>query len=159
MATFERNLSGYPLLGQTPIDSRVSNYEADGFSRDPTQAGWLPYGQMKTILLRVLSKHVFDMLFRPDGSAVSPSVFHLASTIVMSYNLRFDPGIDLQTTLIANVVAARCNLSVNHRARAFSFCDKLVARCEFEREYVKRLKAVLIDGGVLETPWWTMVKY
>lgn len=159
METFHRNLLGYPLLDKTPIDTAISSFYADGLQAEPKIVTWGTYARMKSILHRVLGRAVFDVLFREEGGNVNSRSFALASTIVMFYVQRPDATFDLQTTLIANVTAMRCNLSVNHKARAFAFCDRLIESCGFERDYAKHVKHVLIDDGVLAQPWWSTVRY
>lgn len=157
MDTFIRHPEGYPQLDQTPIDNAISNHIADGFEVEPKIIDWATYGRMKSILHRVLGKHVFDILLRDKNGRVNETEFRLASTIVLFYVQRPEPSFDLQSTLIANLVAANSNLSANHRAKSFSFCDKLIESCKFDRDYTKHIKSVLIDQGVLTTPWWTTV--
>lgn len=159
MNAFHRNLIGYTLLDKTPVDSEISSFYADGLTAEPKIVTWGTYGRMKSILHRVLGKDVFDILFRDEAGTVDIRSFNLASTIIMFYVQRPDPSFDLQSTLIANVTAARCNLSTNHKARAFAFCDRLIESCRFERDYAKRLKKALIDEGVLTQPWWSTVRY
>lgn len=158
METFVRNLDGFLLLDKTPIDSSISNYQADGFISEPRIVGWASYGRMKSILHRVLGRQVFDTLFRENGF-VRSDVFGLAATIVMHYVQRPVREMDLQTTLIANLIATRCNLSSPQRAKAIAFSDRLTEECQFERYYAKHVKNVMVEKSVMTVPWWVTITY
>lgn len=156
---FERHLSGYPQLDQTPADPSLRDYSEDGFTQDPQPLPWADYRKLKSILLHVLGRRVFEVLYRCADGKIHGDAFRVSAIITMHYVNRYDASVDLQTTLIAHSIAVRANGSATHRAASLVTAERLIEMCQLEPQYKEIVKREVFEDGTLDQPWWTMVPY
>lgn len=158
MPGFERQLQGYPQLDQVPVNRQLQDFDRDGFKVYRSPIPWANYLQLKSILHHVLGERTFEVLFR-DGVTIERAAFHLAGTIVMHYVGRYSDRADLQTTLIAQIVSMRANMTVGQRAATLTQIERMLTQCQLPADYVKYIQQKISEAKVLETPWWAMINY
>lgn len=95
---------------------------------------------------KVLGKRLTSMFLDANAEA---SVHVAAETIS---HLRRAKAVDVQSTLIVNVVKEIAGIATDDQAERQSLCGDLLRRCSFEPDYKKKINIVLTHEHALDSP-------
>lgn len=153
---FVRHRNNFESLDRTLPDPNVGDYVSDDFDVPPPLPIGYTYLYLKTILVRVLGRHVFQRLFNLNDH-IDRDAIMLAFTIVLTYLHKSEGPMDLQSSLILNLVARRVNAMAAHQDQAYRHALTLLDHMVLPDEYRAYLKRVLVNRSILSSPWWTVV--